>query len=101
MFPMHDWPSQKCNYSYALKFAFLNTPYYDDLHDQVLDNMDLDKFVPLHFEILCLVAHFKGVKHPVFQKLWQRKPWLMGQYEPAPLSFKLKSNYSCNFKKIE
>lgn len=77
-FPLHLWPSQKSNYSYALKFALLRHPDNEGLHDFILDSMDLDQFVSLHFEILCLVAHFKGAKHPVFKKLWSKKPWLMG-----------------------
>ena len=46
--------------------------------------MDFDKFHAQHFEILCLLAHYKGCKHPRFQELFRKKVWLRGQQDSMP-----------------
>ena len=78
----YDKKGEHLTYGYSLKFALLFRPNDNDLHELILSRMDFDKFKPLQLEILCLIAHFKGCKHPRFVELFDQQIWLRGQEVP-------------------
>ena len=54
-------------YSYSLKLALLLRPQDRELHEWILSHMDLDRFKPLQFEILCFLAKYFGCKNRQFE----------------------------------
>ena len=75
--------SRECYiYSYSLKLALLLRPQDRELHEWILSRMDLDRFKPLHFEILCFLAKYVGCKNRQFELLYDQRVWLYGLDQP-------------------